>query len=295
MPVNGEKLRAASVGFQTIFNKAFAAAAILWTLLAMRVQSKNSSESYKWLGDMPQLREWIGERQVRELTAYDYTLKNKTFEGTIGVDVEDYEDDNLGVWAPQFAALGGQAARHPDKLVFGLLNDGFTAKGYDGKAFFATDHANSFNNKGTGALSDTSYDTARVALQAQKNAAGDPVGLVLSDQNTTLVVPPALEKTGKLLVESPLLDGGQANPFYKSARLVVGAHLTSATAWFLLVDHDGLKPLIYQERRLPRLTLRADPRDDNVFWDKRVIHGVDYRGNAGYGLHQLAYGSTGAG
>ena len=34
-------------------------------------------------------------------------------------------------------------------------------------------------------------------------------------------------------------------------------------------------------------------RDDNVFFEKKYIYGVDSRDNAGYGLWQLAYGSTG--
>jgi len=37
--------------------------------------------------------------------------------------------------------LAESAALHPDELVYSLLSTGFTALCYDGKPFFATDHA----------------------------------------------------------------------------------------------------------------------------------------------------------
>ena len=41
------------------------------------------------------------------------------------------------------------------------------------------------------------------------------------------------------------------------------------------------------------VTDSAKPGDDNVFFKKEFIYGVDARCNAGYGLWQLAFGSTG--
>lgn len=48
---------------------------------------------YAWLGDIPGMREWIGDREVQNLTASDYTIKNKDFELTVGVDRNAIEDD----------------------------------------------------------------------------------------------------------------------------------------------------------------------------------------------------------
>lgn len=48
------------------------------------------------------MREWIGEREVQALAAYDYLIKNKKFEMTIGVPRDDIEDDKYGVYTPLF-------------------------------------------------------------------------------------------------------------------------------------------------------------------------------------------------
>ncbi|HEX7049461.1 MAG TPA: Mu-like prophage major head subunit gpT family protein [Longimicrobiales bacterium] len=140
MLINQSALRAVTTGFKTVFNGALAAAPSHWQRVAMLVPSGHRSETYAWLGAIPRLREWVGERVVQNLRAHDYTIKNRSFEATIGVDRNDIEDDSYAVYAPFIAQLAEEAKSHPDELVFGLLKNGFTEKGYDGQNFFDTDH-----------------------------------------------------------------------------------------------------------------------------------------------------------
>lgn len=65
----------------------------------------------------------------------------------------------------------------------------------------------------------------------------------------------------------------------------------SGTPWFLLDTSRALKPLIWQERIAPRFASLDRPEDENVFMRKEFIYGADARGNAGFGLWQLAFGS----
>lgn len=65
----------------------------------------------------------------------------------------------------------------------------------------------------------------------------------------------------------------------------------SGTPWFLVDDSRALKPIILQVREDFNFVAKDDPRDDNVFMQRKYIYGVDGRRNAGYGLWQLAYGS----
>lgn len=60
----------------------------------MEVPSVSRDESYKWLGQIPRMREWVGEREIQNLSASDYTIKNKDFELTIAVPRNDIEDGN---------------------------------------------------------------------------------------------------------------------------------------------------------------------------------------------------------
>lgn len=140
MIVNGTNIRNLTVGFQAAFQGAFSGVQSAYGRFCTTVNSTTAEEDYGWLGDMPQIREWIGERVVHNLTASGYAVKNRPFELTIGVPRSAVEDDRYGIYATASRGLGEQAARFPDKLVFGLMADGWTKKCYDGQPFFSTDH-----------------------------------------------------------------------------------------------------------------------------------------------------------
>lgn len=61
----------------------------------------------------------------------------------------------------------------------------------------------------------------------------------------------------------------------------------------LIATRRAIKPFIFQIREKPHLVSKNSEQDDNVFWNKEFVYGCDARYNAGYGLWQLAYGSTG--
>jgi len=124
--------------------------------VATVVPSSTASNTYGWLGDMPGMREWIGDRVVNDIKENAYSVSNKDFESTVGVKRTDIEDDNLGIYTPMFTELGRSAAVFPDELVFALLSAGFTETCYDGKPFFATDHKRSTKVDGTGNLTNVS-------------------------------------------------------------------------------------------------------------------------------------------
>ncbi len=142
MLVNAANLDSLRVGFKTNYQKGLGSAPSLYTRVATVVPSSAKEEKYGWLGRLPQVREWLGPRAVQNLQQYDYSIKNRHFELTIGVDRNDMEDDNLGIYGPLFEEMGRSTGAHPDVLTFGLLKTGFGAGGecYDGQYFFDTDH-----------------------------------------------------------------------------------------------------------------------------------------------------------
>ncbi len=138
--INQAALSDLFTGFKNAFNTGFRSADRYWERIATLVPSTTKQEHYAWLGQWPKLREWIGDRHVQGLEAHDYSIKNKSFESTVGVLRDDIEDDSFGVYAPLFQEMGFAAATHPDELVFTLLADGFSTLAYDGQNFFDTDH-----------------------------------------------------------------------------------------------------------------------------------------------------------
>ncbi|MDY0187800.1 MAG: Mu-like prophage major head subunit gpT family protein [Syntrophus sp. (in: bacteria)] len=126
--------------FTTIFNQALSGVESMWPLVAMETPSTGRSVDYKWLGDLPMMREWLGDRVIKDLSAFHYEITNKSYETTIEVDRDDIEDDQIGVYTPIVQQLAWAAAQHPDILVWGLLKAGFDTLCFDGQYFFDTDH-----------------------------------------------------------------------------------------------------------------------------------------------------------
>jgi len=141
MVVNGQTLEAIFRSFKAIFNQTLETTETFYEKVATVVTSSTKVNEYAWLGAFPNLREWIGERQVQNLVAHGYTIKNKSFEGTVGVDRDDIEDDQIGIYRPLVQELARAAKTHPDELVFGeLFLKGTSLKCYDGKPFFSDNH-----------------------------------------------------------------------------------------------------------------------------------------------------------
>lgn len=65
----------------------------------------------------------------------------------------------------------------------------------------------------------------------------------------------------------------------------------SGTAWYLLDTSRMIKPIILQMRKPYNFVRKDSDEDDNKFFRKTVIYGVDARLNVGYALWQLAYAS----
>lgn len=141
MLVNQTALRTLFIGFNTAFQAGLAtAAASQFGRVSTIVPSTTKENDYGWLGRFPNVREWIGERVVQSIGQSSYTIKNKSYELTIGVGRDDIEDDNLGIYTPMFTELGSASGAHYDQLVFALLKAGFASTCYDKQFFFDTDH-----------------------------------------------------------------------------------------------------------------------------------------------------------
>lgn len=140
MLVTSATLQALRVGFNTEFKNAFDAVPQMKDKVAKTVRSSTALNTYGWLKGLTGLREWLGPRQIDNLSEASYTLLNKHFEKTIAVNRNNIEDDNLGMYSDGFSMMGDGAARLPEELVWGLLKAGFATNCWDGQFFFDTDH-----------------------------------------------------------------------------------------------------------------------------------------------------------
>lgn len=293
MIINSQNLHGMYVGFNTIFNQAFSGVKPLYGRVATVTPSTTEAETYAWLGEIPGMREWIGDREVKNLSSSDYTIRNKSFELTIGIGRDAVEDDKIGLYRPSVEMLAHAAAMHPDDLIFSLLTNGWSNQCYDKKPFFSDAHRvgkGTVSNLGKAKLTPESYRAARASMASLKNGAGQPLGLMPN----LLVVPPALEGVAMDILKADIILGSTNTLRGTAEPLVVPQLATADTAWYLLDVSRPIRPLIYQERRKPEFVAQVDPKDPSVFASKTFLYGVDSRGNSGYGLWQMAYGSDGS-
>lgn len=302
--VNRDTIAAVFVNLKATFNKAFEAAPSQWEKTAMRVPSGGTANTYAWVSLFPRMRKWIGEKVVKNLAAFKFSIVNDNFEATVAVMRNDIEDDNLGIYEPVTRDAGYSAKQLPDEIVSDLKNAAFTTLCYDGQYFYDTDHpvgdgaggVTSVSNRGTAALSNAtpaaaaaSYGAARTAIMSFKDDEGRPLGLIPD----LLEVPPALEATGRALLEADKLGDNAPNPYKGTAQLLVNPRLTSTTAWFLHVTSRPVKALVYQERKAPVFVQQTTAESDDVFNKGEFKFGAEARAAGGYVFWQLSYGSTG--
>ena len=301
MLVNKATISAVFLSLKTTFNNAFDAAPSQWQQTAMLVPSGSGQNDYAWLSKFPKMRKWIGDKVIKALEAFKYTVVNDDWEATVEVDRNDIEDDNLGIYAPQAQEAGFSARQLPDEIVADLKNNAFVNTCYDGQYFYDTDHqvkGASVSNKGTVALSaatsaaaEASYGVARTAIMSITDDEGRPLGLIPD----VLEVPPALETTGRRIVEMERLTDDSPNPYKGTAKLLVNPWLTSTTAWFLHCTSRPVKPFVYQERKAPVFVEQTDAQADNVFMRKKFRFGAEARAAGGYAFWQMSWGSNGLG
>ena len=155
MMINSASLEALRVGFKSEFQKAFDATPKLKDRVAMTIRSGTAQNTYGWLNNLSGMREWVGPRQIDNLSESAYTIFNKHYEKTVGVDRNDIEDDNLGTYATSFQMMGDLVSSLPEQLVWDLLKAGFASNCFDGQFFFDTDHPIVLADGSTGTYANT--------------------------------------------------------------------------------------------------------------------------------------------
>ena len=249
------------------------------------------------------LRRWDGERKVVNGKAYDYRVTAEKFELTMGIPVEEIEDDNIGAYNHLVMDMGEQTALWPDDLVFEALLAGETELAFDGLPFFSNSHALKSGSAIDNLHASTALTKDNVAAIIELM-----MGYVGEDRRSLRVRP-------NLLVVPPVAPGGRPRDRGRQhpragvrqqhrrgrhhqhdagpppAGRVPRARRERGRVGFDLVPH-GHHPqreaLGLRRAQRAEMTFKNAASDDNVFWDDEVVFGVRARGAAGYRPFWLA-------
>jgi phage major head subunit gpT-like protein len=305
MIINNANLDAAFAGFRTQYLDAYQGSEPTWPKFAMRSPSNAASETYAWLGAIPGMKKLAGEVATKKLAGHGYTITNDEYADAVEVSEKDIKTDRIGIYNPMFQALGTAAKQHPDELFAHLLVDGFTNLGYTGGAFFSANQepvvgGTKFSNAGTKKLSATNFKTARTSIRGRRNAEGRAMKL---GKQLLLIVCPDDEDLADELLVAERTSAGATNVLRGKADILVLPELTTYAAegalpWFVMDVGQPVKPFIFQVVEEPSDLLRQDRSNGQVSDAVFDLHVFRYQAYgiyaAGYGLPELAYGSTGA-
>lgn len=273
-----------------------------WTKLAMHFTSTQEAETYRWLGMVPQVREWIGGRKVRPLRASGVTIVNKVWESTIRVDADEQRRDKTGQILVRVNELARRVATHPNKLLTTLILGGASTACYDGQFFFDTDHSegdsgaqsNSISHDVTtpSAPTDSEMYTAIVRAIAQivgfKDDQGEPMNesarefLVMTPMGLLSPTLAALSSKTLNLSENPLVSGENYRVTW-----VANPRLTWTDKFAVFRTDGDSRPFIFQEELPVQVQVLAEGSELEAN-ENQHQYGVKAVHEAGYGFWQDA-------
>ena len=273
---------------------------------SMLVTSDQESETYKWLGMAPAMREWVGGRVANGFRDNGITIVNKTFEATIEVLLDEIRRDKTGQVMVRVRELAGRTNAHWAKLLSTLIIAGEAAVCYDGQYFFDTDHAEGDSgtqsndidsNIGTttaptAAEMETSILKAVEAIIGFKDDQGEP----MNEEATSflVMVPVPFMSAAAAALKNPVItdgSGSRTNTITNlggfSFELAVNPRLTWTTK-FATFRTDGMtKPFICQEEEGVTVSAIAEG-SELEFRENKHHYGVKAIRNVGYGYWQHA-------
>jgi len=289
-----------SKGLRSEFFNRFNNTPTYYQQLATRIVSTSDSESYRWLGTVPKMREWGTGRIAQGLRSESYSVENLKYEATIEVDRDEIADDQTGQIRLRIGELATRAATHKDYLIAKLLIHGETAgyNSYDGVPFFSAGHESGDSGQQSNLLTYNVTATDDPTLEEFKAAVKQAIATMINfkdDQGEPMhqtatglyvVVPPNLYLTALEVVNAALIDN-VSNVLHGAAQVLAMPQLTDQSKWYLLKTDAAIRPFIFQDREPVEFSALTEETDEG-FKREKFLFGVRARYRLAYGYWQNA-------
>jgi phage major head subunit gpT-like protein len=296
MDINHAALTVFFRDLETNFTKGFNSGIenSVFSNVAMSMPSVTEAAVHAWLNQIPNMREWVGDRTVNDIESDTLTITNAKYESTIEMKREEIEDDVHGVYLPIAESMGITAAQYPDELLVSAMVAGETDTWADGSTFFnnsRTFGSNTIDNLVELALSSTTFNTAITNMSGYKGHSDKPLKVVPK----YLVYGPSNRTTAFDILKNDFIAGSSTlrNPNQNLVTGIESSRLVGddATKWFLCGEIAGIRGPVWQDRTKPEFQRsRLNIDSDYVFENDKFQFGTRMRGKAFLSLPQLIVG-----
>jgi phage major head subunit gpT-like protein len=274
--------------------------------ISMLFTSDQESETYKWLGQAPAMREWIGGRNAKGFRENGITIANKKYEATMEVPVDWLRRDKTGQIQIRINEMAQRAQAHWASLLTSLIIAGESTACYDGQYFFDTDHSEGDSGSQSNDISvDITTATAPTAAEFQtavltavqqimglKDDQGEPMNEAASQ--FLVMVPPTFMSAAASALNNPIITTGSTS-FTNTLvnlggfgfQLAINPRLSWTTKFALFRSDGGVAPLIRQEEESLKISAIAEGTEEE-FTNDRHLYGIKAMRNVGYGYWQKA-------
>jgi len=280
--------------------------------LGMEVSSDELIETYRWLGNSPMMREWVGGRALERLPDFEYQLRNRHYEASLDFDVDDIRRDKTGQIMLRIMDLARRSAAHWEKLRAAAEAAGTAADCYDGQYFFDSDHSEGDSGTQTNLITATEVTLANVSdadvptadelaklfpaliayMLTYKDNQGEPING--EARRFLAVLPPNMLAAGIHAVTADRLSSGASNlveGFQErgfSIDVACNPRLATTSTAFYFYRVDGtFKPYILQTEKNVESKMQGRGSYEE-FANNRWLLGIDAWRAVGYGLWQGA-------
>lgn len=272
--------------------------------VSMLFDSNQESETYKWLGMSPMMREWIGGRQAKGFRENGITIINKKYEATLEVLMDEIRRDKTGQVMLRVAELARRATDHWAYLLSSLLDGNGTC--YDGSAFFYDSHSegssgtqdNNLTSAATTGTDPTSAEMEAAIMNAVEAILGflDDQGLPMNAgaREFLIMIPPAyLGATCGALGSTVISQTSALVPVVANVAgfrfdVAVNPFLASWTSKFAVFRTDARVKALIRQEEVPITVEALAEGSEEEFKNDRHLYGVRAVRNVGLGYWQNA-------
>lgn len=233
------------------------------------------------------MREWLGDRQFKNLETSKISVKEKAFELSISVPRRALETDNYGIYGRNIQSMGEKTEELWDELFIKALTD--PEKWFDGLAFYSATRkygsnkkAGTINNTAALALNFENFGIFHKQMSTFIGASGKPI----SSRPTHLIVGEHLADTAKIIMEQDKYrdaDGNEVlNPHKGKCKIVVHPLLAGdyENDWYLGKFDSVMKPVLILKNKVGSLVALDKDTDETVFMRNEVVYGTEAFGNS---------------